>query len=120
MSAVRGNQLVHAAEEELLRSEPSEFLSRFRRRAGESDALKIAVARSAEQVGDLVSAASLFDELLRSGDRVIAARANAHLAHIDYYMGNFHRGVQRASASVAFGALPRAEARLICRRTSSH
>lgn len=49
---------------------------------------------------------------LALADPVSCGRAAAHLAHLDYYRGNFGNGVRRAEAVVANSPIARAESQL--------
>jgi DNA-binding CsgD family transcriptional regulator len=75
--------------------------------------LAFVLGRAAEYEQDFGRARELYDFAITSADQEVAQRATAHLAYLDYFAGNFHAGVRRASsAATGPGKLGRVEALL--------
>ena len=95
----------------MLRGEPAAFVDAHQRTSAPPLALSFAIARAAKQAGNIALSERLLKRVASRATGSLAQRAIAHLAHVDYYRGDFARGVERASISPS-GPLPRAEAHL--------
>jgi DNA-binding CsgD family transcriptional regulator len=62
-----------------------------------SGAVAFSLGRAAEEEESYAEARALFGRALRDGG-MVAARAQAHLAHLDYYGGRFEVGLDRAES----------------------
>lgn len=104
-----------ALERRLLLVGPETFLADERRPSGSApaDETAFALGRARKQAEDFVRARRLLAHAAESADRTLRARADAHLAHLDYYDGHFAAGLARARALAAqTRGLARAEAAL--------
>lgn len=100
-------------EEELCNAEPADFLVRHAAAAdGAPSGLRFVIARAYEQAGDYARARELYLRVVSEGEEVLAARAQAHVAHLDYYAGDFATGVVRAEAVVSSSPVAQSEADL--------
>lgn len=74
-----------------------------RGRPGVAGALAFSLGRAAEEEDSFAEARERFERAALGGPTSLAARAEAHLAHLDYYSGRFAAGLARAE-SLAAGA----------------
>lgn len=95
-------------EEELCSAGPRIFVEKHGNDVIDAPAeLRFALARAHKQTGDFSKARELFERLEPSD--LMAARVVAHLAHLDYYAGEFAAGVERARSVATRSPLAAAE-----------